>query len=303
MKSQPRRRPYRSGVARQHTRPRLESSSATDPSPGRVSKFAAWTAGIVASCLVAVAGFWINQRGEDTVAELRGEPALKSLVTINQSSSFEVVFGRGPFSREDYAKLRLSSGEKAMKVLRDLVDNYNGVPAKLLKAQIVLTGGRNQLTVLDIAVRHQIHRAEPPTGGYLFVLKGQGSMPSAPITVNLDLQDPLFEITDKPGIRYFGTETVSLKRDESFTFEVDFLTNAGYHEFDLVATYLLGDRKESSVIAGPDNGVFKLAGVADDYRAYGSERYRFNIFDEGKGMSNFTACDFFAKPHAKPQEC
>jgi hypothetical protein len=170
-----------------------------DRSDGRASKLSAWIAGIVASCLVAVVGFWVSQHGEDTIAELRDEPALKNLVRVDELSNFDMVFDKGPLSREDYAKLRLSSGAKVFKVLQDLAEDYDGVRAKYFKAQIVLTGGRDRLTVLDIAVRHRINRADQPKAWYLFKGLAQGGNPSAPIAVNLDLQNPLFEMAGQAG--------------------------------------------------------------------------------------------------------
>lgn len=270
VKSPPRRRPYRSayGVARLRTRSSLES---TGRSSGGFGKFTAWTAGILASCLVATAGFWINKNGEDTVAELRSEPPLKSLVTIKDPSTLEVALDRGPLSGEDFAKLRIASDPENF---LDLINSYGSARMKYLHAQIVLIGGRNELTVINIAVRHRTRRAEPLTGGYI-IRRGQGgeAIPSEQIRVNLDSQESSFEIKDKPGVRYFDTKTVVLKRDESIAFEVDFLAPTGYHEFDLEATYSLGGKEEKTIIAGPDNGVFKVSGAADDYRTYRGELY------------------------------
>lgn len=273
MSSKPRRRPYGSAysVVRLRTQARPESSSPTGPLQGGVGNFVKWMAGILAGCLVAVAAFWISQRGEDTLAELRGEPALTTVVRIEDPDSYAVAFGRGPLTRDDLARFRLPSDKGT---LFNLVNSYGGARARSMSAQIVLVGGRNKLTVLGIAVRHRTRRAEPLTGG--FVIKTtEGGNPSEPITVNLDLQEPFFEVKDRPGVRYFSTETVTLERDERFTFQADFLANKGYHEFDLEVTYLLGGKQEKGIIAGPDQGLFKISGVAEDYRAYGGELYTY----------------------------
>lgn len=278
-------------MVRLRTQVRSESSPPTGPLKGGVGNFVKWMAGILAGCLVAVAAFWISQRGEDTLAELRGEPVLKAVVRIQDPDSFAVAFGKGPLTGDDLVRFRLSSDKDT---LFNLVNSYGGARARSMSAQIVLIGGRNRLTVLDIAVRHHVRRAEPLTGG--FVIKTtEGANPSAPIAVNLDLREPLFEVQGRPGLRYFLTNTVELSQGEKSTFQVDFLANNGYHEFDLEVTFLLGDKQEKIIIAGPDRGFFKISGVAEDYRAYGGELYTYGSGGGAVRMTANRACQSFER--------
>lgn len=290
---QPRRRPYGSTHGHMRARTRASASAesvsptATRRQAGRIVR---WAGGILTACLLAAATYWLGQYGEDAWSDLRQDPAITPTVRIEYPNSYFVAFAKGPLTREDFAKLRLSSDPQT---LVDLVNSYDGARAKSLSAQIVLTGGRSELTVLDIAVREMTRRAEPLTGG-LVLKTSEGADASIPILVNLDFPEPQFEAKGKPGVRYFSTETIKLERKETVTLEVEFLAATGYHEFDLEVTYLIDGKLEKTVIAGPDHGVFKLSGVAADDRAYHGEVYTFGS-GGGSRITDEPACAIFTE--------
>lgn len=287
------RRPYGSTHGHMRTRMRaLASVKSVSPTTTRrqATSIAKWAGGILTACFLAAATYWLGQYGEDTWSDLRQEPVITPTVRIEYPQSYFVAFAKGPLTKEDFVKLRLSSDPQT---LVDLVNSYDGARAESLSAQIVLTGGRSELTVLDIAVREVTRRAEPLTGG-LVLKTSEGANASIPIRVNLDLPKPQFEVKDKPGVRYFSTETIKLERKETVTLEVEFVAATGYHEFDLEVIYLIDGKLEKAVITGPDHGVFKLSGVAADDRAYRGEVYTFGS-GGGSRITTETACAIFTE--------
>jgi hypothetical protein len=224
-------------------------------------KAGAWGAGILGVVLATALGGWLTDWGRHLVAHSDGGPAIAAVVDVDDSDPGEYVLSGPVVSVAD--RITLESGTASSSDVMTLIGRHGGVPVGRMDVTLVLEGRRSSLRVVDIRPRLRPKGTAPDAVFLSF--PSAGETPTIPVSVDVDHDVPLLMAGSTP---YFHRHQIDLTRGERTSLRVTFTATAGYHEFDLVATFITGGKQYQQVIPGPAGGLFRIAARAADYRAY-----------------------------------
>jgi hypothetical protein len=222
---------------------------------------AAWGAGVLAAALAAALGTWLTGLGNTVANSLNRGPALSAIADI-LSGPYSYALAEPVTSEND--RVTLLSGTASDSALVSLISRHGGAPVRRLDVTLVLQGHRDGLRVIDI-VPQETNQPEPsPTAAFL-APPSAGTF--ANIQVSVDMDQP-FPVLQSAGSPYFSRDEIQLANGESTTFQITFTATTGFHVFSLVVTYITDGKQERFTVPGPFDGLFKIAGIATDYRNY-----------------------------------
>jgi hypothetical protein len=184
-------------------------------------------------------------------------------------------------------KVTLRSGTESDADVMALIARHGGVPVGQLTVTIVLTGNRSSLRIVNIELNIVVTKKAPDAAFLSF--PSAGSVDVVPVVANLDRPFPVLDDGSSP---YFDLHEIDLSRGERQSFHMTFEARTGYHEFNLVVTYLYGDKQYYETIAGPSHGLFQVIGPASDYHDYqtvysGISGNQFEVASETQDCSMF----------------
>ncbi|MCO5993324.1 hypothetical protein NE234_08135 [Actinoallomurus sp. WRP9H-5] len=223
----------------------------------------AWAAGILAVVLASALGGWLTDWGKSFVSNPNRGPALSAIVDVDNFAASAYVLAEPVTSTAD--RVTLESGTAGESDIMALIQRHGGAAVTKIDATIVLEGRRSSLRIVDIRPRPRPVK-KVPAAAFLAITPG-GSEPTIPVSVDFGHGAPVFMGGSRP---YFRYHQIDLTRGERTTLAVTFTATAGYHEFDLVVTYVTGGKQFQQTIPGPTAGVFRLAARSSDYHTYGT---------------------------------
>jgi hypothetical protein len=220
----------------------------------RISPASKWIAGILSGVLIAFLGAYLGVFSTH-LARLSFGPGQPDGLPVSIDYVATEGSGDGSATKVIPGALNLTVGQlvnlnslNATTAARGWFSGHGAVAAGQLEIKVVVRGNRDEpVRIVDM---HPVTSCRAPLSGSIFYAPGAGSYSNTLLTLNLDnpLAPPGY-IGILPhgtlyggGSNYFDHYTVSLRRNEAFTFEVLASTNAHYCEFSLEIKVLDGNR-------------------------------------------------------------
>lgn len=214
-----------------------------------------WVAGIVGAVLVAAIGVvftaWFGSRGTDVIDRVSGAPPVTIGHVAVDADERDIAL-REPVT--DPEERRILLGARATEDEQQaLLTRHQAAVIDWMNITVVLVGNRSSMRIVDLRPRI-IARKSVSDGAYLKAPSGSGEVGTVELRADLDKATPRFVTAKDPGVRYFSTKQIDLKRDERVTLSMTISGTEAYYEFDLLATVLAEERAEQLVINGPGGG-------------------------------------------------
>jgi hypothetical protein len=228
---------------------------------GLFSRTGAWLAGVAAVVLATALGSWLTDWGKSFTASSASGPAFYASVNVDRGSTDYYVLASPVTSAAD--RVTLLSGTASDADVMALIARHGGVPVHQLTVTVILTGNRSSLRIVDITPNMMATRAAPAAAYLAFPTGGAVGVTS--VNVNLDRPLPVLYKGSSP---YFDSNEIDLVRGERYSFRMTFETGTGYHEFNLIVTYIYAGKQYEQTIPGSTHGLFQVIGPAADYHDY-----------------------------------
>jgi hypothetical protein len=263
-----------------------------NPAEPRRRRFGKWIAGVAATVVAAIAvaifvpyATSVGNRVSDSLNRpgQPAGPAVKIALVDEGPAEGETRATSNPLalSASQLASLNSLAEKASLDSLagkdspeyQNWFTNRGAIPVGSTAIRLVVQGNRNNS--VRIVNMQPIMSCRAPLTGTLFYFPHQGEDVTTQLVLNLDKPFAL------PGYRigvarvnpnYFAHYTVSLKRNEQFTFNIVASTNAYYCEFKLKMTVLDGSRALTETIS--DNGQpFRVTAAAYKEDNYNADRF------------------------------
>ncbi|WP_433431196.1 hypothetical protein [Nonomuraea sp. CA-141351] len=248
-------------------------------------------AGVVSAVLVAAIGVvftaWFNSRGTDAIDQIRGAPPVTIGHVAVDTDERDIAL-REPVTDPEGRRILLGA-HSADEERQALLTRHQAAAIDRMNITVVLVGNRKSLRIVDLKPRI-VARRSVSDGAYLEAARG-GETGTVELRADLDKAAPRFMTAKDPGVRYFSTKQIDLKRGERVTLSMTISGTAAYYEFDLLATVLAEERTEQLVINGPGGGPFRLTGGGESYRSF----YTTSSLGGWAPMPEAEVCELFPK--------
>lgn len=148
-----------------------------------------------------------------------------------------------------------------------VASSFNRGPALTAIADVLFDSNQYALTkpVTTVADRVTLLGGVASDQAVMSVIARHGGVAVGLLNVTLVLQG------HRDSLRIVDIKPQVLTRPESApTAAYLSYPQAGFHEFNLLITYITGGRQYEQTVPGPGNGAFEIAGQAPDYHDYGT---------------------------------